>query len=441
MKLKKLNISGFKSISELELEFNERMNVILGVNGAGKSTILQAIAICLSWYIARIKNSKGNGDVIKDNDINQRYGHCNLALEMDNQLEWSLFKAKHYHKNKSNLKSNLISLTRYIDSIDDFPTSLPVIAFYGVNRVVSDIPIRLKSTHQLDIFSTYHEALHAGANFRSFFEWFKEREDIENENFRIYSELLLEDNNTLDLFKTENDRKSFATFEKDPQLEAVRKAIVSILPEYKSIKIQRSPRAIIVEKGNSRFNMEQLSDGEKGFITLIGDIARRLAIANPESKNPLLGEGIILIDEIELHLHPSWQIEIISQLRSTFPNCQFIITTHSPLVLSSIKDFEDEKLIPLKNGNLISHSEAPYGKQVQDLLFSIFDLKTVRNIEVQEKLDLLDKLFSDNKWNSEDFDNTLNWLKKYIGDDPEIAHYELEKLKRLKLGELNHIRI
>jgi len=360
MKLKKLNISGFKSISELELEFNERMNVILGVNGAGKSTILQAIAICLSWYIARIKNSKGNGDVIKDNDINQRYSNCILALEMNNQLEWSLFKAKHYHKNKSKLKSNLTSLTKFIDSISDTPTSLPVIAFYGVNRVVSDIPIRLKSTHHLDIFSTYNEALHAGANFRSFFEWFKEREDIENENFRIYSELLLEDNNSLNLFQTENDKKPIAIFEKDPQLEAVRKAIVSILPEYKSIKIQRSPRAIIVEKGNYKFNMEQLSDGEKGFITLIGDIARRLAIANPESKNPLLGEGIILIDEIELHLHPSWQIEIIPQLRSTFPNCQFIVTTHSPLVLSSIKDTEDEKLIPLKNGTLINHSETPY---------------------------------------------------------------------------------
>jgi predicted ATP-binding protein involved in virulence len=167
------------------------------------------------------------------------------------------------------------------------------------------------------------------------------------------SELLLEDNNSLDLFKTENDRKPIATF-------------------------------------------------EKGFITLIGDIARRLAIANPESKNPLLGEGIILIDEIELHLHPSWQIEIISQLRSTFPNCQFIVTTHSPLVISSIKDFDDEKLFPLQNGNIINHTEAPYGKQVQDLLRSIFDLKTVRNIEVQEKFDLLDILFSENRWNIEE---------------------------------------
>ena len=178
--------------------------------------------------------------------------------------------------------------------------------------------------------------------------------------------------------------------------------------------------------------MEQLSDGEKGFITLIGDIARRLAIANPESKNPLLGEGIILIDEIELHLHPSWQIEIIPQLRDTFPNCQFIIITHSPLVLSSIRNFDNEKLIPLKNGSLINLTETPYGKQVQDLLFSVFDVKTIRNIEVQEKFKLLDKLFSDNKWNSEQFDNTIVWLKKYIGNDPEIAHYELEKLKRLK---------
>lgn len=432
MKLKKINISGFKSISELELNFNKQMNVILGINGAGKSTILQAISICLSWYIARIKNSKGNGDVIKDNDINQIYGNSFLAIEMDNELDWSLYKAKHYHKTKGNLRSNLTSLTKYIETILDFPTTLPVIAFYGVNRVVSDIPVRLKSTHQLDIFSTYHEALHAGANFRSFFEWFKEREDLENEKYRIYSESLFEDEFSRDLFNSGKERKTVQPFEKDSQLEAVRKAIVSILPEYKSIKIQRSPPAIIVEKGNQKFNMEQLSDGEKGFITLVGDIARRLAIANPNSENPLHGDGIILIDEIELHLHPSWQIEIIPHLRNTFPNCQFIITTHSPLVLSSIKNFEDEKLIPLKNGKLIHQTETPYGKQVQDLLFSIFDVKTIRNIEVQEKFNLLDKLFIDNQWNSKQFDNTINWLKDHIDNDTEIARYELEKLKRLK---------
>ena len=66
--------------------------------------------------------------------------------------------------------------------------------------------------------------------------------------------------------------------------------------------------------------------------------SRRLSIANPLLDNPLLGEGVVLIDEIELHMHPSWQRNVLKQLRETFPNIQFIITTHSPIVLSEVND-------------------------------------------------------------------------------------------------------
>ena len=67
--------------------------------------------------------------------------------------------------------------------------------------------------------------------------------------------------------------------------------------------------------------------------TLVGDLARRLALANQKDPNPLNGRGIVLIDEIELHMHPSWQRKVLPVLRQTFPNIQFIITTHSPQVL------------------------------------------------------------------------------------------------------------
>lgn len=73
-------------------------------------------------------------------------------------------------------------------------------------------------------------------------------------------------------------------------------------------------------------------------MALFGDLARRLTIANPNLDNPLWGEGVVLIDEIELHMHPSWQRNIVRKLRETFPNIQFIITTHSPIVLSEIDD-------------------------------------------------------------------------------------------------------
>ena len=85
----------------------------------------------------------------------------------------------------------------------------------------------------------------------------------------------------------------------------------------------------------------QLSDGEKCTLALFGDIARRLAIANPSLDDPLQGDGVVLIDELELHMHTSWQRKVIFMLKKTFPNIQFIITTHSPQILGAASDMQD----------------------------------------------------------------------------------------------------
>ncbi|MGN5028989.1 AAA family ATPase [Aeromonas rivipollensis] len=93
--------------------------------------------------------------------------------------------------------------------------------------------------------------------------------------------------------------------------------------------------------------VEQLSDGQRIFLSLVADLARRMIMLNPRLDNPFEGSGIVLIDEIELHLHPQWQQDIIENLRTIFPNIQFIITTHSPIVLSTvdkrcIRQFDNE---------------------------------------------------------------------------------------------------
>ena len=115
--------------------------------------------------------------------------------------------------------------------------------------------------------------------------------------------------------------------------------------DVKGLRVKRSPVRMVVDKGGREIRVDLLSEGEKCTLAMIGDLARRLILANPAMENPLEGKGIVLIDEIELHMHPSWQRRILSILKEVFPNIQFIVTTHSPQVLGEAD--ESFKIISL----------------------------------------------------------------------------------------------
>jgi hypothetical protein len=123
-----------------------------------------------------------------------------------------------------------------------------------------------------------------------------------------------------------------------------------------------------VNKNTQELIIDQLSDGEKCLLAMVGDIARRLAIANPSLDDPLQGEGIVLIDEIELHLHPQWQHKIIPRLTETFPNCQFIVTTHSPQILSHVYPENIYILQSTPDGIIASNPESSYGRDSNQIL-------------------------------------------------------------------------
>ncbi len=154
----------------------------------------------------------------------------------------------------------------------------------------------------------------SNATFHDLFRWFRDREDFENaEKVRL---------------------ASFAWV--DPQLDAVRAAVTALLPGFTGLRVDRAALRMVVDKDGSPLFLDQLSDGERNLIALSADVARRLAIANPGRPDPLHAEVIVLIDEIELHLHPGLQREVLPRLRATFPNAQFVVSTHSPQVLSSV---------------------------------------------------------------------------------------------------------
>lgn len=151
------------------------------------------------------------------------------------------------------------------------------------------------------------------------------------------------------------------------------------MPEYKNLRIRKNRRVILIDKNDQSFNFEELSDGEKCYIALLGDIARKLAMAYPQVNNPLNESGIVFIDEIDLHLHPSWRQNVIDKLTRAFPNVQFIITTHSPFVISSIKKSEGNQIAVLRDGELQKVYDDVYGSTVEDILLGVFGLTTVGN--------------------------------------------------------------
>jgi len=123
--------------------------------------------------------------------------------------------------------------------------------------------------------------------------------------------------------------------------------------------VQEEPLRLLVDKAGVSLNLSQLSDGERSFLALICDLGRRLALANPDRsvlENPLHGAGVVLIDELELHLHPKWQREVSKKLRETFPNIQFVVTTHSPFVIQSLRAGELINLDPDEFGEYADKS-------------------------------------------------------------------------------------
>ena len=322
IKILTLTLENFRGIKELQLPFEPGLTVIAAVNGGGKTTVIEALAMLLSWLTARTKRDSGKGGRIKEVEINNDRKHAQLSLQTSSG-EWSIGKTR--KGTDYVVISNLLALANIVRQLRgqlETENSLPVFAFYPVNRAVrdDDFPKRIRIKHEFDPISVYDDFLTSSANFRLFFEWFREREDIENENLRTNG--ILQNVDTLEFL--------------DLQLEAVRSALEKFLPEYHDFRIKRQPLRMVVTKGDQELRIDSLSVGETCFIALIGDIARRLSIANPRKRNPLEGEGVILIDEIDLHLHPAWQRRAVTNLTKVFPNVQFVVTTHSPQILSEV---------------------------------------------------------------------------------------------------------
>jgi predicted ATP-binding protein involved in virulence len=381
---------------------SSNVTVLVGNNGAGKTTILKALAISLSWLVARIRTEKGIGSHLTDEDISNGgvAGAIYIGLvdtsqrpsvppkSQDVVFSWGIARGK--HGRKFSIQSELLDATRLADHYRTHLTandkaSLPLIAYYPVERSVIEIPLKIKTKHTFDQLDGYDNSLNRGVDFRRFFEWFRQREDSENEtgiSDIALAEISVKLGTDSDAWKTLSKLRASS---RDPQLTAVRSAISAFMPGFANLRVQRKPRLhMAIDKNGVTLNVAQLSQGEKLMMALVGDIARRLAMMNQSLENPLHGDGIVLIDEVDLHLHPKWQRSLIRNLSETFPNCQFVLTTHSPLVISDAKDV---LVYVLNDGELHEHNGL-YGLDANQVLLEVMDTD-IRNSDVQKRLNRL----------------------------------------------------
>lgn len=371
MKIKSLTLENFRGFSNLTIDFSlDEPNVIIGVNGSGKSSILDCISLFLSdlvSIITFIPNFIGEHPDIGnktrlyflETDIKEgsKKAFARTSLIRNSQefevaiiakLEGATTKSQYAEKDEMMGIASLIK-----GELKNNPQlNLPLFIYYPTNRIIKtsylDYESKYANVHQ-QMFAYERAFLGGEVDFNQFFKWFKDQEDIENE-FRLNENL------------EHRDRK----------LEAVRKAIYSLLDGFSDLRVRRSrsPLQMTVKKQNQELVISQLSDGEKCLLAMIGDLARRLAIANPGLEDPLHGSGIVLIDEIELHLHPQWQRKIVPRLQTTFPNCQFIITTHSPQVISGVKYVT---LLNATPEGITAKKIPSYGKDSNRILEAIMD--------------------------------------------------------------------
>jgi predicted ATP-binding protein involved in virulence len=328
MILKSIRLENFRIIEEAQLDFGRRLTLLTGANGTGKTSVMEGLSINLGAVLSHLPDVSGRafsktGEEVRQSE-NKKKPFCRISVETVQGLKWDRMQKR----DKSRATARLLpsdgfgvrELHRYVDGemIDPMNRGekflLPVFAFYGVNRALLDPPYTRKGfpkTHKR--LEALQGALEAGGSFKSAFIWFYNKENEE--------------------FRHKQAEQSFDVTLKE--LDTVRRAIAGMFPDIAEPHVEVNPLRFVVRQGDELLDIMQLSDGYKTLLALVIDLSRRMAMANPHLDDPLSAEAVVMIDEIDLHLHPLWQQRVIGDLLKTFPNAQFIVTTHSPYIIES----------------------------------------------------------------------------------------------------------
>jgi len=421
MRLLELTVRNYRPFGEQPpFTFSDQFTVIAGINGRGKTALLDGIALALSRLLPQISPARGGYRYIELQDIHSGEEEGVFSLKL-NCAGIPLTYEVQFQQGARRLSAMYLSKqirteirNRYGSNPTRSDDAAPLAVYYTTDRAGYRRPKELPREVPHGQAAAYYGALaNRTVNYRDFMA-----------RFRAYVELQGE------------QRGENRYFIGTAAVEAIQRALAVFLEGFSDLRVESNPLRLIVNKGNVSLDLGQLSDGERSFLAMITDLSRRLVLANPRMQNPLEGEGIVLIDELELHLHPKWQREVLEKLRRTFPKIQFICTTHSPFIIQSLRAGELITLDP-------EEFPAEYlDKSIEDITEDVMRVEMPqKSVRYQAMVKAAEEYFrllrSVDRGSDEELmeaEQRLNELAEPFSDDP--AFQALLKVEResLRLG-------
>jgi len=358
MWLEELQLRDFRGFHELTLDLRRQLSVVIGVNGAGKTSLVEAIEIAATQAAAVTFGRDRAAVEPTDHDIRVGQDDCEILLGFDGTKLW----VRRGPGDRWDVGSDA-----------KFPTPPLVIMFKSDRAVLKrSPPVRVGAFARLTVQSSrpaWDDDFNVGfTSFEHGEDWFRQREDLENQ---------------------ERVRRRQLDYV-DHGLEHARRAIEAVLPQYRDPRIDRSrpvgpPQSqLVLNKGEDELTADMLSDGERSVLVIAMTIARRLSLLDTETASSPHAATVV-IDEVELHLHPKWQRTILPSLLEAFPSCQFIVTTHSPQVIGSVPH---ENLLILEDFALYPSSMPSQGRDSNAILEEIMDVPERAEASKKELLEI-----------------------------------------------------
>ena len=326
MIIKKLTLTNVRGHAYSEFEFKAGINLLVGINGVGKSTVLDALKICCSVIFPKVSHSKSTKLSFEKSDI--RKGTSTLQVSCDFNfldVDYNLLIVK--DREGSITRQNKAGKLESISILDKeiFVPSVNMIFKTIGNIFTNPVPILFSTRRSLITEKSVSKTATLGGVEAAFVESLSSTRSFNIKTFAAWFNVQQ---------KLKKEKPEIAK-----HVKVLQEALSLFLPTFSNLSVEEidGELTFFVDKNGIPFNIYELSDGEKSLLCIVLDIAKRLSQANPLADDPLKEQAVILIDELDIHLHPKWQRTVIENLTRTFPNCQFIATTHSPQIIPSVE--------------------------------------------------------------------------------------------------------
>ncbi len=410
--LRKMILDNFRCFKHIEIDFHPNMTVLVAENGGGKTALLDAVAVALGPFVSGL--SEGRGVHFKISDIHQRLVFLGrkpiiqfqppLKLQMNGfiageKMNWERELRGKKSRTTIGKARALINHAKELEQsvVNEEQVILPLISYYGTGRLWRSIKLtegKSQASKKTSPITGYIDCLDPASSYNAAADWMRYAQMVNVET------------------AMENVDNSQAPYEVD--LKAIDSAVNCCTAHtgWKAIRysVQYKELTMIHEK-YGRLPVSYLSDGIRNVVGVALDIAYRAVKLNHWIGEGAVREtpGIVMIDEVDMHLHPSWQQEILPALSKAFPKIQFVVSTHSPQVLTTVEP-ECIRIIKLRteeNGEKNVYEACTplfsLGAESKDVLEDIqFVSSRPQNIEIVAALNRYLELVKQEKWDSKE---------------------------------------